>query len=108
MLMYMSRSSNAREACILRENPTFSVLFSVSVFLVTLAAFEHLLFSCLAAVAAQAAGIALFNLDVIHALPSVDWNKGERKTGRLFKSTLFLFISAFLDFLCVLSCQVCH
>ena len=56
------------------------------------------MFSCLAAVAAQAAGIALFNLDVIHALPSVDWNKGERKTGRLFKSTLFLFISAFLDF----------
>ena len=76
----------------------FRTLFSVSVFLVTLAAFEHLLFSCLAAVAAQAAGIALFNLDVIHALPSVDWNKGERKTGRLFKSTLFLFISAFLDF----------
>ena len=54
----------------------FRTLFSVSVFLVTLAAFEHLLFSCLAAVAAQAAGIALFNLDVIHALPSVDWNKG--------------------------------
>ena len=76
----------------------FRTLFSVSVFLVTLAAFEHLLFSCLAAVAAQAAGIALFNLEVIHALPSVDWNKGERKTGRLFKSTLFLFISAFLDF----------
>ena len=76
----------------------FRTLFSVSVFLVTLAAFEHLLFSCLAAVAAQAAGIALFNLDVIHALPSVDWSKGERKTGRLFKSTLFLFISAFLDF----------
>ena len=43
-------------------------------------------------------GCALFNLDVIHALPSVDWNKGERKTGRLFKSTSFLFISAFLDF----------
>ena len=41
--------------------------------------------------AAQAAGIALFNLDVIHALPSVDWNKGEKKTGRLFKSTSFLF-----------------
>ena len=76
----------------------FRTLFSVSVFLVTLAAFEHLLFSCLAAVAAQAAGIALFNLDVIHALPSVDWNKGERKTGRLFKSTLFLFISALLAF----------
>ena len=76
----------------------FRTLFSVSVFLVTLAAFEHLMFSCLAAVAAQAAGIALFNLDVIHALPSVAWNKGERKTGRLFKSTSFLFISAFLDF----------
>ena len=71
----------------------FRTLFSVSVFLVTLAAFEHLLFSCLAAVAAQAAGIALFNLDVIHALPSVDWNKGERKTGRLLR---------------VLRCQICH
>ena len=74
----------------------------------TLAAFEHLLFSCLAAVAAQAAGIALFNLDVIHALPSVDWNKGERKTGRLFKKHLIPVYIGFSGLLRVLRCQVCH
>ena len=76
----------------------FRTILSVSVFLVTLIAFEHLLFSCLMAVAAQAAGVALFNLDVIHALPQVKWEKGEKKTGRIFRSTTFLFVSAFLDF----------
>ena len=70
----------------------------MSVFLVTLAAFEHLLLACVAAVAAQMLGVALFNLDVIHALAHVDWNKGEGKNRKLFHSTVFLFVSTFLDF----------
>ena len=82
MLMYMSRSSNAREACILRENPTFSDSFFSQRISGDAGGVEHLLFSCLAAVAAQAAGIALFNLDVIHALPSVDWKQGGKKDGK--------------------------
>ena len=76
----------------------FRTILSVSVFLVTLVAFEHLLLACVAAVAAQAAGVALFNLDVIHALPSVNWEKGEKKTRKIFGSTVFLFVSTFLDF----------
>ena len=76
----------------------FRTILSVSVFLVTLAAFEHLLLACVAAVAAQMLGVALFNLDVIHALAHVDWNKGEGKNRKLFHSTVFLFVSTFLDF----------
>ena len=72
-----------------------------SVFLVTLAAFEHLLFSCLAAVAAQAAGIALFNLDVIHALPSVGLEQGGKKDGRLFKEVPYSCLyRLFWTFMC--------
>ena len=76
----------------------FRTILSVSAFLVTLAAFEHLLLACVVAVAAQMLGVALFNLDVIHALAHVDWNKGEGKNRALFRSTVFLFVSTFLDF----------
>lgn len=51
----------------------FRTIFSVAVFTVTLGAFNHLLFACLMAVAAQAMGVFLFDLDVIHALDHVDW-----------------------------------
>lgn len=64
----------------------------------TLGAFKHLLFACLMAVAAQAMGVFLFNLDVIHALNGVDWTFTKGKVTKLFKNTGFLFISVFLDF----------
>lgn len=67
-------------------------------FTVTLGAFKHLLFACLMAVAAQAMGVFLFNLDVIHALDGVDWTFTKGKVTKLFKNTGFLFISVFLDF----------
>ena len=76
----------------------FRTILSVSVFLITLAAFGNLLFSCAAAVAAQAAGVALFNLDVIRALPGVDWKRREGSTGDIFRKTAVLFLSVFLDF----------
>ena len=81
----------------------FRTVFSVAVFTVTLGAFKHLLFACLMAVAAQAMGVFLFNLDVIHALDGVDWTFTKGKVTKLFKNTGFLFISVFLDFyiLCV-------
>ena len=50
------------------------------------------------AVAAQAMGVFLFNLDVIHALDGVDWTFTKGKVTKLFKNTGFLFISVFLDF----------
>lgn len=76
----------------------FRTLLSVCAFMVTLTAFEHLLLACVAAVAAQGLGVALFNLDVIHALPGVNWKQGEKQNRRLFHSAFFLFASAFLDF----------
>ena len=76
----------------------FRTVFSVAVFTVTLGAFKHLLFACLMAVAAQAMGVFLFNLDVIHALDGVDWTFTKGKVTKLFKNTGFLFISVFLDF----------
>ena len=64
---------SVRDVYILQESLTFRTVFSVAVFTVTLGAFKHLLFACLMAVAAQAMGVFLFNLDVIHALDGVDW-----------------------------------
>lgn len=76
----------------------FRTILSVSTFLVVLAAFEHLLLACIAMVIAHAAGIVMFNLDVIHALEHVDWRKEERKNKKLFGAVIFLFVSTFLDF----------
>ena len=50
------------------------------------------------AVAAQALGVFLFDLDVIHALDHVDWTITKGKVAKLFKNTGFLFVSVFLDF----------
>ena len=76
----------------------FRTIFSVAVFTVILGAFNHLLFACLMAVAAQAMGVFLFDLDVIHALDHVDWTITKGKVAKLFKNTGFLFVSVFLDF----------
>ena len=76
----------------------FRTIFSVAVFTVTLGAFNHLLFACLMAVAAQAMGVFWFDLDVIHALDHVDWTITKGKVAKLFKNTGFLFVSVFLDF----------
>lgn len=76
----------------------FRTVLTVSVFLVVLAASTDLLLACVAAVAAQAAGVALFNLDVIHALEHVDYRRDDGKNKKLFCATVFLFVSTFLDF----------
>ena len=76
----------------------FRTILSVCILLTVLAVFGQLLLACTAAVAAQALGVALFNLDVIHALPGVSWKRGKGKNRRLFHSAGFLFVSVFLDF----------
>lgn len=76
----------------------FRTLLTVSAFLLTLRLTGDLLAACAVAVAAQAAGVCLFNLDVIHALDGVSWVRGKGQISRLFGSTLLLFASAFLDF----------
>ena len=76
----------------------FRTLLSVATFTVVLAASGSLFAACMAAVAAQMAGLVLFNLNVISMLENVEWKRGKGQSLRLFKSTLFLFISVFLDF----------
>ncbi len=76
----------------------FRTLLSVTGLLGTLFITGDLLAACIAGVAAQAAGVCLFNLDVIHTLEGVGWTRGERQTSRLFRSTVLLFFSTFLDF----------
>lgn len=76
----------------------FRTLLSVFCFLAALAVTRSLLAACLTAVAAQVAGVCLFNLPVIHAVDGVSFARGERTASRLFRSTVLLFLSAFLDF----------
>ena len=68
-----------------RKVKLFQDYFFCSCIYSDLGTFNHLLFACLMAVAAQAMGVFLFNLDVIHALDGVDWTfyKGQSER-RLF------------------------
>lgn len=76
----------------------FRTVLSVAVFFAVLGVSGSLFFSCLAAVGAQAAGVFLFNLDVIRVLPQVDWEKRAGGLRGITGSTAFLFVSVFLDF----------
>lgn len=76
----------------------FRTMLSVCMFTAVLSVNGGLLAACVAGVAAQLAGLALFNLGVIGALEHVDWSRGKGQSVRLIRSTLFLFVSVFLDF----------
>lgn len=80
------------------KSNTFRTILTVVVFLISLAAGRNLLFSCLLAVAAQIAGVVLFNILVLRELDGVDrgWDRGRVKS--IFGHTILLFISVFLDF----------
>ena len=77
---------------------TFRTLLSVAAFLGVLIPGRQLVPACLAAVAAQAAGVVLFDAMVIRYLPRVDWKKREEKPLRLAIDNRALFLSAILDF----------
>lgn len=80
------------------KSNTFRTLLSVGSFLGTLVATRHLALSCLVAVAAQAAGVVLFDWMVIRELEAVDWTWKRQHIMPLFQGTYLLFVSVFLDF----------
>lgn len=80
------------------KSNTFRTLLSVGSFLGTLVATRHLALSCLVAVAAQAAGVVLFDWLVIRELETVDWTWKRKHIMPLFQGTYLLFVSVFLDF----------
>ncbi len=80
------------------KSNTFRTLLSVGVFLLTLLAGRTLLLSCCAALAAQAAGIWLFDVSVLRQLPEADRSRQPGTMGALTRGTGLLFVSVFLDF----------
>lgn len=80
------------------KSNTFRTLLSVCSFLAVLVLSRHLVLSCIVAVAAQAAGVILFDCPVLRRLPNVDRDHRMGQTRRLFQCTVLLFLSVFLDF----------
>lgn len=80
------------------KSNTFRTILTVGVFLISLVAGHNLLLSCVLAVAAQALGLLLFNIQVINALDGVNRTWERSHIGGIFKSTVLLFVSVFLDF----------
>jgi len=71
---------------------------SMAIFLYVLLTTKDLVLSCLSAVAGQMAGIVLFCLMPAHATGHIDFSVHRGYAGRLFKKSIWLFLSAFLDF----------
>ncbi len=80
------------------KSNTFRTLLSVTVFLTVLLAGRDLMAACAAAVAAQAAGVLIFDETVIRRLPRVDRNGDVSRLLPLTKAGALLFVSVFLDF----------
>ncbi len=96
--VYESEFQRQESLYLTGKSTFFRTLLSVFTFLAVLCLSRRLLLACTAAVLAQAAGVSLFDRDVIHALPRVDLRRKKGQTSRLFGSTVFLFAGVFLDF----------
>lgn len=70
---------------------------SVVLFLGALAFSRELVFSCVVAVIAQAAGILLFDFNTMRLVPGVAFHRKPGRSAALLKDSFLLFISVFLD-----------
>lgn len=80
------------------KSNTFRTMLSAGTFLGVLTAGKNLTAACGAAVAAQAAGVAMFDIIVMKRLPGVDWQWDRNRMRPLTFGTALLFVSVFLDF----------
>lgn len=80
------------------KSNTYRTLLSVICFMGSLVATKNLVFSCGVAVAAQAAGVLLFDLSVIGHISGVDWRVRKQKIWWLFRDNFLLFLSVLIDF----------
>lgn len=88
-----------REGCLYLTGKamTFRTLLSVACFLGSLALTRNLVFSCMIAVAAQGAGILLFDRAVLKGLERADYSRRKGKSKQLIQDSFLLFLSVFLD-----------
>lgn len=80
------------------KSNTFRTLLSVGSFITALLATKNLVLASGIAVAAQVAGVLLFDIAVIGALENIDWRWDKKACADLTKSCILLFFSVFLDF----------
>ena len=80
------------------KSNTFRTCLSVGTFLTILVGSGSLTAACFGAVAAQAAGILLFDAVILRHLKGVDYKWSPDRLVPLTKETGLLFVSVFLDF----------
>lgn len=75
----------------------YRTILSVALFLGALAATRELVFSCVIAVLGQAAGILLFDWNVMKMVLGVSVKRAAGKSRLLIRESFLLFLSVFLD-----------
>lgn len=80
------------------KSNTFRTLLSVGSFITVLLATRNLVFASGVAVAAQVAGVLLFDVAIIGGLENIDWSWDKKACKDLVRSCILLFFSVFLDF----------
>ena len=75
----------------------YRTILSVILFLGALYATHDLVFSCVIAVLAQAAGILLFDWNTMKLVPGVNLSRAAGKSLALIRESFLLFLSVFLD-----------
>lgn len=75
----------------------YRTILSVILFLGALYATQDLVFSCVIAVLAQAAGILLFDWNTMKLVPGVNLSRAAGKSLALIRESFLLFLSVFLD-----------
>lgn len=80
------------------KSNTFRTLLSVGSFITALLVTRELVLASVVAVAAQVAGVLVFDIGIIGGLDNIDWSWDKAECLGLFKSCMLLFFSVFLDF----------
>lgn len=80
------------------KSNAFRTILSVTVFLTALTLTRSLMAACIAALAAQAAGVLAFDVVMIRRLPGADMDWEWKRMRPLTGAAALLFVSVFLDF----------
>lgn len=96
--VYESEFQRSGSLYLTGKSNTFRTVLSVTVFLTVLYAGRSLIPACAAALAAQAAGVMIFDAALVSRLGSVDRRGDFSRAWPLTRSAFLLFLSVFLDF----------
>ena len=96
--VYESEFQRSGNLYLTGKSNTFRTILSVGTFLCVLAGSGNLTAACAAAVAAQAAGVLIFDMAVLRYVEGVDYRWSGGRLWPLTRETGLLFVSVFLDF----------